>query len=95
MSVLVKGIDKPDRCLYCFMRMQCSRYSTWLKDARSCTAPHPDEDCPIEELPATKPNEESIPLSWIQEYAEDWPDMNYAYENPILGMLEEWDEVSK
>lgn len=41
------------------------------------------------------PEEEAIPLSWLREYAEDWLDMNYAYENPILGMLEDWEEKKK
>lgn len=31
-----------------------------------------------------------IHLDWIQRYADDWEDMNYAYDNPILGMLEDW-----
>jgi len=31
-----------------------------------------------------------IHLDWIQRYADDWEDMSYAYDNPILGMLEDW-----
>jgi len=36
------------------------------------------------------PSKDTIPVDWIQRYADDWEDMNYAYENPILGMLEDW-----
>ena len=39
-------------------------------------------------LPSAQPN--AIPLEWIQRYADDWEDIGYAYENPILGMLEDW-----
>ena len=39
-------------------------------------------------LPSAQPN--TIPLEWIQKYADDWEDMSYAYDNPILGMLEDW-----
>ena len=31
-----------------------------------------------------------IPLDWIQKYADDWEVIGYAYDNPILGMLEDW-----
>ena len=41
-------------------------------------------------LPSAQPN--AIPLEWIQRYADDWEDIGYAYENPILGMLEDWRE---
>lgn len=33
---------------------------------------------------------DTIPVDWIQKYADDWEDMSYAYDNPILGMLEDW-----
>ena len=33
---------------------------------------------------------DTIPMEWIQRYADDWQDMSYAYDNPILGMLEDW-----
>lgn len=42
----------------------------------------------IKTLPSTQPD--AIPLDWIQKYADDWQDMSYAYDNPILGMLEDW-----
>ena len=42
------------------------------------------------ELPSAQPN--TIPMDWIQRYADDWEDIGYAYENPILGMLEDWRE---
>ena len=42
----------------------------------------------LRNMPSVQPN--TIPMDWIQRYADDWEDMNYAYENPILGMLEDW-----
>lgn len=39
-------------------------------------------------LPSAQPD--TIPVDWVQKYADDWEDMNYAYDNPILGMLEDW-----
>lgn len=42
----------------------------------------------VERLSSAQPD--TIPLEWIQRYADDWEDMNYAYDNPILGMLEDW-----
>jgi len=44
----------------------------------------------INKLPSAQPN--TIPVDWIQKYADDWEDIGYAYENPILGMLEDWRE---
>ena len=42
----------------------------------------------LEDLPSVQPD--TIPLDWIQKYADDWEDMSYAYENPIQGMLDDW-----
>ena len=42
----------------------------------------------LRSLPSAQPD--TIPLDWIQKYADDWEDMSYAYDNPILGMLEDW-----
>ena len=36
------------------------------------------------------PSKDTIPMDWIKKYADDWCDIGYAYENPILGMLEDW-----
>lgn len=49
---------------------------------------YPYEGCEFRSLPPAQPN--TIPMEWIQMYADDWQDMNYAYDNPILGMLEDW-----
>ena len=42
----------------------------------------------VEDMPEEQ--QDSIPLEWIQKYADDWLDVGYAYDNPILGMLEDW-----
>ena len=39
-------------------------------------------------MPSVQPD--AISVDWIQKYADDWCDIGYAYENPILGMLEDW-----
>jgi len=42
----------------------------------------------VEDMPEAQLD--AIPVEWIQKYADDWEDMSYAYDNPILGMLEDW-----
>lgn len=49
---------------------------------------YPYEGCEFRSLPSAQPD--TIPVDWIQKYADDWEDMSYAYDNPILGMLEDW-----